>query len=195
MLASLAVATAKRAPNCLGPSLRPSIRFANIGQWAWGPTRCIAHPASRTESTGRGPCRACKRAGAPGRFVPLQARFRRAKERMAPGFPTATADRLRLAAIASIVVAVLVLALKYLAYWITGSVALYSDALESIVNLIPALVALYAVPVSSHPAARRHQFGHHKAEYFSAVIEGVLIVVAALLILHEALDALVHPRG
>jgi cation diffusion facilitator family transporter len=84
--------------------------------------------------------------------------------------------------------------IKYLAYWRTGSVALFSDALESIVNLITAVVALYAIHVSSQPADRRHQFGHHKAEYFSAVLEGVLIVVAALLILHEAYDAYVRPR-
>jgi cation diffusion facilitator family transporter len=103
---------------------------------------------------------------------------------MSLAFPSGTADKLRLAAIGSIAVAVLVLGLKYLAYWVTGSVALYSDALESIVNLITALVALYAVHVSAQPADRRHQFGHHKAEYFSAVIEGVLIVVAALLIFH-----------
>jgi cation diffusion facilitator family transporter len=103
-------------------------------------------------------------------------------------------DTLKLAAIASIAVALIVLALKYLAYWITGSVALYSDALESIVNLITALIALYAVHVSAQPADRRHQFGHHKAEYFSAVLEGVLIVVAALLIFHEAYDAFVRPR-
>jgi cation diffusion facilitator family transporter len=127
--------------------------------------------------------------------MPLQAALCSAKARMSLGFPTGTADRLRLAAIASIAVAVLVLALKYLAYWITGSVALYSDALESIVNLITALIALYAIHVSAQPADRRHQFGHHKAEYFSAVIEGVLIVVAALLILHEAYDAFLHPRA
>jgi cation diffusion facilitator family transporter len=110
------------------------------------------------------------------------------------GFPTDTADKLKLAAVASIVVAVAVMGLKYLAYWVTGSAALFSDALESIVNLITALVALYAIHVSDQPADRRHQFGHHKAEYFSAVIEGVLIVVAALLILHEAYDALLRPR-
>src|SRR5262249_6888502 len=109
--------------------------------------------------------------------------------------PLQVADKLKVAAVVSIVVATAVLALKFLAYWITGSVALYSDALESIVNLITALVALYALHISAQPADRRHQFGHHKAEYFSAVIEGVLIVVAALLILHEALDALVHPRA
>jgi len=113
---------------------------------------------------------------------------------MSLGFPTGTADKLKLAAVTSIVVAAVVLGLKYLAYRVTDSVALYSDALESIVNLITAAVALYAIHVSAQPADRRHQFGHHKAEYFSAVIEGVLIVVAALLILHEAYDALVRPR-
>ena len=113
---------------------------------------------------------------------------------MTLGFPTSTADKLKLAAVTSIVVAAVVFGLKYLAYWVTGSVALYSDALESIVNLITAAVALYAIHVSAQPADRRHQFGHHKAEYFSAVIEGVLIVVAALLILHEAYDAFLRPR-
>ena len=103
-------------------------------------------------------------------------------------------DKLKLAAIMSIVVAGVVLALKYLAYWVTGSVALYSDALESIVNLITAVVALYAIHISAQPADRRHQFGHHKAEYFSAVLEGVLIVVAALLIFREAYIAFLNPR-
>ena len=105
-----------------------------------------------------------------------------------------TADKLRLAGIISIAVAAAVLALKYLAYWVTGSVALYSDALESIVNLITALIALYAIHVADQPADRQHQFGHHKAEYFSAVLEGVLIVVAALLIFREAYAAFVRPR-
>jgi cation diffusion facilitator family transporter len=113
---------------------------------------------------------------------------------MSLGFPTGTADRLKLAAVTSIVVAGVVMGLKYAAYWVTGSVALYSDALESIVNLITAAVALYAIHVSAQPADRRHQFGHHKAEYFSAVLEGVLIVVAALLIFHEAYDAVLQPR-
>jgi cation diffusion facilitator family transporter len=105
-----------------------------------------------------------------------------------------SAHTLKLVAVASIGVAAVVMGLKYLAYWKTGSVALYSDALESIVNLITATVALYAVHVASMPADRRHQFGHHKAEYFSAVIEGVLIVVAALLIFREAYDAVFRPR-
>ena len=104
------------------------------------------------------------------------------------------AAKLKLAALVSIAVAAIVMGLKYLAYWRTGSAALYSDALESIVNLVTAAVALYAIHIAFQPADRQHQFGHHKAEYFSAVIEGVLIVVAALLILHEAYDAYVKPR-
>ncbi len=98
-------------------------------------------------------------------------------------------------AIASIAVACAVLGIKYLAYATTGSVALYSDALESIVNVVTALVAFAAIRISVRPADRRHQFGHHKAEYFSAVIEGVLIIVAALLILHAAWQALREPRA
>jgi cation diffusion facilitator family transporter len=97
-------------------------------------------------------------------------------------------------AIASIAIACAVLGIKYLAYWTTGSVALYSDALESIVNVVTAFVAFLAVRISARPADRRHQFGHHKAEYFSAVIEGVLIILAALLILHAAWQALREPR-
>jgi cation diffusion facilitator family transporter len=104
-------------------------------------------------------------------------------------------ERLTLAAAASIGVAAIVMGLKYAAYWQTGSVALYSDALESIVNLATAAVALYTVRIAARPADRRHQFGHHKAEYFSAVLEGVLIVVAALLILREAYDAYIAPRN
>jgi cation diffusion facilitator family transporter len=85
----------------------------------------------------------------------------------------------------SILVAFAVMGLKFAAWWLTGSVALYSDALESIVNVIAAMAAFWAISVSHRPADNDHQFGHHKAEYFSAVLEGVLIVVAALLILAE----------
>jgi len=98
-------------------------------------------------------------------------------------------------ATANIVVACVVMGTKYLAYLTTGSVALYSDALESIVNVVTALTAFAAIRISARPADRRHQFGHHKAEYFSAVIEGALIIVAALLILHAAWRALHDPRS
>ncbi|MEK1851201.1 MAG: cation diffusion facilitator family transporter [Phyllobacterium sp.] len=94
----------------------------------------------------------------------------------------------------SIFIGMTVLALKYGAYYVTGSVALYSDALESIVNVVAAMAAWWAIRVSYKPADQNHPFGHHKAEYFSAVLEGVLIVVAALLILREVWLAWQTPR-
>lgn len=97
-------------------------------------------------------------------------------------------------ALGSVVVGLLVLGLKYLAYLWTGSVALYADALESIVNVVAAAAALIAVRVSARPADANHHFGHAKAEYFSAVLEGVLIVIAAFSILMEAWQALLSPR-
>jgi cation diffusion facilitator family transporter len=103
-------------------------------------------------------------------------------------------ERIRRLALISIVVALVVVALKFWAWWITGSVALYSDALESTVNIIAALVAWYAIRISHKPADAGHPFGHHKAEYLSAVLEGVLIVIAALLIFREAVGALIEPH-
>jgi cation diffusion facilitator family transporter len=104
------------------------------------------------------------------------------------------AAKLRLVAAGSIAVAIAVTGFKFAAYWRSGSAALYSDAIESIVNMLTALVALGAIHWALQPADRRHQFGHHKAEYFSAVIEGVLVLAAAFLILHEAWDAFFRPR-
>jgi cation diffusion facilitator family transporter len=95
----------------------------------------------------------------------------------------------------SIPVALAVMALKFAAWWITDSVALYSDALESIVNVIAAIFALWAIRVSHLPADDNHPFGHHKAEYLSAVVEGALIIVAALLICREAFFALQSPMS
>jgi cation diffusion facilitator family transporter len=111
----------------------------------------------------------------------------------APGEDTMHSQSLKLA-VGSLVVGIIVLGLKYFAYWITGSVALYSDALESIVNVVTAGVALFAVRIAAKPADANHPFGHHKVEYFSAVIEGVMIVVAALLIVHEAYGNVFDPR-
>lgn len=104
-------------------------------------------------------------------------------------------DRTSLVAAASIVVSLLVMGIKYWAYLLTGSVALYSDALESIVNVVTAVAALAAIRFSSQPADANHPFGHHKAEYFSAVLEGALIIVAAILILKEAYAAIQAPRA
>jgi cation diffusion facilitator family transporter len=113
---------------------------------------------------------------------------------MTESTPHRSTDPIIRAAAASIGVAVLVMAIKYAAYAITGSVALYSDALESIVNVVTAAAALIAIRVSAQPADSSHPFGHHKAEYFAAVLEGALIIVAALLILHEAYGAWLNPR-
>jgi cation diffusion facilitator family transporter len=96
-------------------------------------------------------------------------------------------------AVWSVVIGTIVLGLKYFAYYLTGSIALYSDALESIVNVATAVAALFAVHVSAEPADTGHPFGHSKVEYFSAVIEGVLIVLAALSILRQAYMGFLNP--
>jgi len=88
----------------------------------------------------------------------------------------------------------LVLGLKLSAWWVTGSVALLSDGLESTVNVVAAFIAYFVIRYAQKPADDDHQFGHHKAEYLSAVVEGVLIVVAALLIVKEAWGGLFEPR-
>ena len=94
----------------------------------------------------------------------------------------------------SLLVGGVVLSLKFLAYGLTGSIALYSDALESVVNVATALAALVAVRLAAHPPDANHPYGHHKAEYFSAVLEGVMIVVAAVLILRESYFGLLNPK-
>lgn len=93
----------------------------------------------------------------------------------------------------SIPLALGVMGLKLVAWQITGSIALYSDALESTVNVIAALAAFIAVGYAQKPADSGHPYGHHKAEYFSAVLEGVLIVLAALMIVREAVGGLMAP--
>lgn len=94
----------------------------------------------------------------------------------------------------TIPLSLLVLAIKLAAWYVTGSVALLSDALESIVNVVASVGAFIAIVYASKPADHDHQFGHHKAEYLSAVIEGVAIIVAALLIFREAFAELFHPK-
>jgi cation diffusion facilitator family transporter len=96
-------------------------------------------------------------------------------------------------AIGSVIVGVAVLGLKFAAYLVTGSIALYSDALESIVNVATAIAALLALRFSAKPADANHPYGHYKAEYFSVVLVGVLIVIASLSIIREAYVAIVTP--
>lgn len=98
---------------------------------------------------------------------------------MAVGF------RLRIAFF-SIAVGVIVLGLKFGAFWLTGSIAFYSDALETIVNVASSVAALAAVWFASKPADSNHPYGHDKAEYFAAVLVGVMIVLAALSIFRAA---------
>jgi cation diffusion facilitator family transporter len=94
----------------------------------------------------------------------------------------------------SIAAALATMALKAVAYWLTGSVGLLSDALESLVNLAGALMALAMLTVAAWPADENHAYGHGKAEYFSAGVEGALILIAALAIAVAAIDRLLHPR-
>jgi cation diffusion facilitator family transporter len=94
----------------------------------------------------------------------------------------------------SIAVGAGVLALKGAAWALTGSAALFSDAAESLVNVAAAATALVAVRFAARPADANHPFGHDKAEFFAAVIEGVLIMLAALAILQHAWTVFRHPE-
>lgn len=96
--------------------------------------------------------------------------------------------------IGSIFLGLLVLGLKLVAWWMTGSVALLSDALENTVNVVTAVAALLAIRVAAVPADANHPYGHHKAELFSAILEGVMIIVAALAILHQAWGGFNNPQ-
>ncbi len=98
-------------------------------------------------------------------------------------------------ALASLIIAIAVLGLKSVAAWLTGSVALLADALESVVNVAAAGAALMAIRYAAMPPDANHPYGHDKAEYFSAVLEGALIIVAAVAILHQAWGALSDLRA
>jgi cation diffusion facilitator family transporter len=94
----------------------------------------------------------------------------------------------------SIAAAILTIALKAGAYFLTGSVGLLSDAAESCVNLVAAIVATWAVTFAAKPPDEEHEFGHYKAEYFSSGVEGALILVAAGSIAIAAWNRLLHPQ-
>lgn len=104
-----------------------------------------------------------------------------------------THDSLTRFAWLSVGAAVVTIALKTSAYVVTGSVGLLSDAAESVVNLVAALVALVALGVAARPADDTHHYGHGKAEYFSAGLEGLMIFVASAVILVTAVQRLLHP--
>src|SRR5512145_2753762 len=94
----------------------------------------------------------------------------------------------------SIAAALATILLKGAAWWLTGSVGLLSDALESFVNLAGALMALAMLSLAMTPADENHAYGHGKAEYFSSAFEGFLIAVAAVLIAWQAIARLIAPQ-
>lgn len=94
----------------------------------------------------------------------------------------------------SIATGVIVFSLKLIAWWFTGSVGLLSDALESTVNIVAAVIALFALKTAMKPADQQHHFGRGKAEYFSASVEGFMILVAALIIVATAAERFINPR-
>jgi len=95
---------------------------------------------------------------------------------------------------ASVVVAIMTITLKTLAWWITDSVGLLSDAMESLVNLASAVFGLVMVTVAARPADAEHPYGHHKAEYFSSGFEGILIIVAGIGIIWTASHRFFDPQ-
>lgn len=94
----------------------------------------------------------------------------------------------------SVAVAVVTVILKTAAWWLTGSVGLLSDAMESLVNVAGALFATWMVHIAQRPADHDHPFGHSKAEYFSSGFEGMLIAAAAIAIIWAAVDRFLHPQ-
>ncbi|KXP00628.1 cation diffusion facilitator family transporter [Tsukamurella pseudospumae] len=113
----------------------------------------------------------------------------------APGAGPGVRQDLSRFALLSIATSIVVIALKILAWRLTGSVGLLSDAAESSVNIVAAVAAFVALKVVAKPADHDHNFGHTKAEYFSAVLEGVMIVVAAVVIIVSAVDRLLNPQA
>ncbi|GAB4165838.1 MAG: cation diffusion facilitator family transporter [Rhodocyclaceae bacterium] len=103
-------------------------------------------------------------------------------------------DSLQKYAWLSIAAAVATIALKAVAWQLTGSVGLLSDALESLVNLAAAIMALSMLALAERPADEEHAFGHSKAEYFASAFEGLMILAAAAAIGAAAIERFVHPR-
>ena len=104
-------------------------------------------------------------------------------------------DQLKRYAWLSIAAAIATILLKGVAWWLTGSVGLLSDALESFVNLAGALMALAMLTLAATPADDKHAYGHGKAEYFSSAFEGFLILLAAVSIGYAAIERFLHPQA
>ena len=94
----------------------------------------------------------------------------------------------------SIFTAVATIFLKSLAYFLTGSVGLLSDAIESLVNLAAAIIALFMLKIAEQPPDAEHRYGHSKTEYFASIMEGLFIFIAAIAISISAIDRIIHPK-
>jgi len=94
----------------------------------------------------------------------------------------------------SIFTAIVTILLKFFAYFLTGSVGLLSDAVESLVNLAAAIIALIMLRIAEQPPDENHKYGHSKAEYFASIAEGLFIFIAAVAIILSAADRIIHPR-
>ncbi|MEO8174949.1 MAG: cation diffusion facilitator family transporter, partial [Sediminibacterium sp.] len=91
-------------------------------------------------------------------------------------------------------IGILLFAIKVLAWYLTSSVAILTDALESTVNIVAGIIGVYSLFVSAKPKDRDHPYGHGKAEFLSAAVEGTLVGVAGLFIIYEAVYSLVNPH-
>lgn len=92
------------------------------------------------------------------------------------------------------IVAVILFIIKLVAWWMTGSVAILTDALESTVNVVAGFISLFSLFVAAKPRDDDHPYGHGKAEFVSAAVEGSLITVAGLIIIYEAINNYIHPH-
>lgn len=97
--------------------------------------------------------------------------------------------------ILSIGASIATISLKFIAFFLTGSVGLLSDAFESIVNLVASIMAFFMLKIAEKPADREHMYGHSKAEYFSSIVEGILILIAALSITVAAVNRILNPKN
>jgi len=94
----------------------------------------------------------------------------------------------------SIFTAIATISLKSIAYFLTGSVGLLSDAIESLVNLAAAVIALVMLKIAEQPPDEEHRYGHSKAEYFASIMEGLFIFIAAIAIIISAIGRIIHPK-
>ena len=93
-----------------------------------------------------------------------------------------------------VIVAILLFIVKVTAYYLTHSVAILTDALESTVNVVAGIIGLYSLYVAAKPRDEDHPYGHGKAEFISAAVEGTLILIAGLYIMYESINGFIHPR-